>query len=190
MNVLFRTGSGLAVAASAILASTFSGVVSDAGSGKPISDAFVTVASKVVRTDAKGQFHIDGTGSVVSARAYGYGRAQIAVTQPNTQPLQLKLSPITPRAVYLSFWGAGSAAVREPVLKLADEGVINAVVIDVKGDLGYLSFQTGVPLAGAVGAQKTTTIPDIRALLDRLHNRGIYTIGRIVTFKDNTLCTA
>jgi hypothetical protein len=75
-------------------------------------------------------------------------------------------------------------------MKLADQGVINAVVIDIKGDLGYVSFPAGVPLASQIGAQKIITIPDVHGLLDRLHKHGLYVIGRIVTFKDNTLCTA
>jgi hypothetical protein len=100
------------------------------------------------------------------------------------------LSAIIPHAVYLSFWGVGTASVREPILKLAQQGLINAVVIDVKGDLGYISFPTGVPLATQIGAQKTTTIPDVHGLMDRLHQQGIYAIARIVTFKDNMLCTA
>jgi hypothetical protein len=106
------------------------------------------------------------------------------------KPLDFRLKAITPRAVYLSYWGVGTSSVREPVLKLAESTPVNAVVIDMKGDLGHLSFKTGVPLAAEIGAQKISTVPDIRALLDRLHKQGLYTIARIVTFKDNVLCTA
>jgi hypothetical protein len=190
LKSIFRAGICLLAAVVVAFGSTFSGVVTDAVSGKPIPAAIVTLGNKAVRADARGQFQIDGPGSMLCARAYGYGRVQVPATQSNTARLQLRLSAVTPRAVYLSFWGVGTAAVREPVLKLADQGLINAVVIDVKGDLGYLSFQTGVPLASTVGAQKTTTIRDIRALMERLHKQGIYAIGRIVTFKDNALCTA
>lgn len=190
LSLIVRAGSGLLLTVAVAFTSTFSGVVTDATSGQPIPSAIVTLGSKVVQADAKGQFRIDGTGPKLAARAYGYGRAQLTATSSNTQRLELKLRAVRPRGVYLSFWGVGTAAVREPVLKLADEGLINAIVIDVKGDLGYLSFQTGIPLASAIGAQKTTTIRDVHALLDRLHKQGIYAIGRIVTFKDNTLCTA
>jgi len=178
------------VAVALVSGSTFSGSVTDAASGKPIPGAIITVGTKVTRADANGQFHVEGTGPGVGARAYGYGRSQISATPQNASSLQLKLSAITPHAVYLSFWGVGTASVREPVIKLAEQGLINAVVIDVKGDLGFLSFPTGVPVATEIGAQRTSTIPDIHGLLDRLHKQGIYTIARIVTFKDNKLCTA
>lgn len=169
---------------------TVSGTVNDGVTGKPISGAFITVGSKVVLSDAKGEFQINGNGAEVKARAYGYGRSEVAPTSQNAGRLNLKLTPITPRALYLSFWGVGSASVREPALRLTSATPVNAVVMDVKGDLGYVSYKTGVALATKIGAQKVITIPDIHGLIDRLHKQGIYTIGRIVTFKDNTLCTA
>jgi hypothetical protein len=92
--------------------------------------------------------------------------------------------------VYLSFWGISSAAIREPVLRLVGTTPVNAVVIDVKGDLGYISYRTSVSLANQIGSVKTVTIPDIRALIDRLHAQHVYAIGRIVTFKDNVLAIA
>jgi hypothetical protein len=76
------------------------------------------------------------------------------------------------------------------VLNLALNTPVNAVVIDIKGDLGYICFRTGVALANEIGAQRIITVPDMPALLSRLHKQGIYTIGRIVTFKDNMLGTA
>jgi hypothetical protein len=79
---------------------------------------------------------------------------------------------------------------REAVLKLAAATPVNAVVIDIKGDRGYVCFRSGLALATAIGAQKIVTVPDMPALLHRLHKEGIYTIGRIVTFKDNVLGTA
>jgi hypothetical protein len=187
---LVRALCGSLLVASFVSGANFSGSVIDAATGKPISGAFVTVGSKVVVADSKGAFQISGDGTEVKARAYGYGRAEAASSGPNSGPLQLKLTSITPRALYLSFWGVGTAAVREPALRLTGTTPVNAVVIDVKGDLGYISYRTGVPLAGKIGAQKIITVPDLRSLLERLHKQGIYTIGRIVTFKDNALCTA
>ena len=189
-KVLLRAMGGSLLAVSLALGANFSGSVIDGSSGKPISGAIVTVGSTVTRADSKGQFHVEGCGPAVMARAYGYTRAQAPANSNGSASLQLKLTPVTPRAVYLSFWAVATASVREPVLHLAATTPVNAVVIDVKGDLGRICYRTAVPLAGSIGAQKIITVPDIRGLLDRLHNEGIYTIGRIVTFKDNALCTA
>jgi hypothetical protein len=170
--------------------SEFSGVVHNSKTGTAIPGAIVTLGSKTTSTDAKGYFNISGEGSAVLARAPGYGRSQAAVDARGAKSIELKLSAVTPRAVYLSYWGVGTASVREPVLQLAGATAINAVVIDVKGDLGKICYRSAVPLAAQIGAIKTVTVPDIGALLKTLHARGIYTIGRIVTFKDNMLGAA
>lgn len=160
-----------------------SGRVVDSASGQAIPAAIVTSGNVVMRADANGAFRLPA-GHSVSARAYGYGRTSAPST---AEPLILKLEAFTPRAVYLSYWGVSSAAVREPVLRLTSSTPVNAVVIDIKGDLGYISYRTAAPLASQIGAVKTVTIPDIHAFVDRLHSQGIYAIGRIVTFKDNVL---
>jgi len=168
----------------------FSGVVHDSETGKPIAGAIVTAGANVTLTDVKGAFKIAGGGTAVLARAYGYRRSQAVVDARDATAIELKLTAIAPHALYLSFWGVGTASVREPALRLAGSSGINAVVIDVKGDLGKICYRTAVPLATQIGAEKTLTVPDIGALLKSLHARGIYTIARIVTFKDNVLGSA
>jgi len=189
-NLLFRILVVFCGAACSVSAAVYSGVVEDAGTGKPIPNAIVTVGSKVTRTDGQGSFRLDAAGNTVGARAYGYSRTQVALEAQGGSAFRLKLTPVTPRALYLSFWGIGSPSVREAVLRLAGRTPINAVVIDVKGDMGYVSFKVDVPRASEIGAQKIITVRDMPALLDSLHKQGIYTIARIVTFKDNLLGTA
>ncbi len=187
LNPFTRLSCALWAATSLVAAATFSGSVVDSGSGKPIPGAIVTLGSKVVRADGRGEFKIDGEGSEVSARAYGFSRAKVTADPHATTALQLKLTSVIPRALYLSFWGVGTPSIREAALRLVGSTPVNAVVIDIKGDLGYLCYRTSVPLAGEIGAQKQITVPDMPALLDRLHKQGVYTIARIVTFKDNVL---
>jgi hypothetical protein len=190
VNTLLRAGALIVAAFHFASASDLSGGVLDAVTGAPIAGAIVTSGRKVVRADAQGRFRIESGSSTIQARADGYGRTERAVDPRNPNPLHLKLKSITPRALYLSFWGVGTASVREPVLKLGQSTPVNAVVIDVKGDLGYVSFKAAVPMAAESGAEKIATIPDVHDLLDRLHRQNIYSIARIVTFKDNILCSA
>jgi hypothetical protein len=180
----------LSLAVSFVFGADLSGSVVDSGTGKPISKAIVTLGSKVTRTDGKGTFEIEGNGNAIEARAYGYTRAQVAADGHGAKSIQLKLAPFTPHAVYLSFWGIGASSVRDPVLRLATTTSMNAVVIDVKGDTGAICYRTRVPLAGEIGAQKIITVPDMQGLLAQFHKQGLYTIARIVTFKDNLLCVA
>ncbi|HEY7304394.1 MAG TPA: putative glycoside hydrolase [Bryobacteraceae bacterium] len=180
----------LSAAACHLSAREISGQVIDKTTGRPIPDAIVTSGTTTTRTNAKGVFVFQSDEKIVAARAYGYGRAAVAIDDQHRAAIIVELPSIAPRAVYLSFWGVSSAAVREPVLHLVGTTPVNAVVIDVKGDLGYVSYRTSAPIASQIGSVKTVTIPDIRGLIDQLHGRGVYAIARIVTFKDNVLAVA
>jgi len=102
-------------------------------------------------------------------------------------PQEVKLKTFTPRALYLSFYGIGDRRIRESALRLIEETELNALVIDVKGDKGMIPYPSSIPLASEVGAQKIITVRDIKSLLTSFREKGIYTIARIVVFKDNLL---
>src|SRR5262249_4347951 len=67
---------------------------------------------------------------------------------------------------------------------------LNALVIDIKGDRGLIPYPSAVPLAGKIGALKVRTVPDLKEMVASLKAKGIYLIGRIVTFKDDLLATS
>lgn len=161
-----------------------SGTVVDSVTGQPVPGALVTVNTAVVKTDAKGQFLVEANGLKVGARAYGYLRAERSV---DIEPLVITLTPFTPKALYLSFYGIGSRARRQPALKLIEATELNALVVDVKGDRGMIPYTSSVPMATEVGAQAIRTVTDIKDLLASLKKKGIYTIARITVFKDNPL---
>ena len=92
--------------------------------------------------------------------------------------------------LYLTYYGIGDRKLRNSALKLIDETELNALVIDVKGDRGMVTYKTEVPFANQIGAQKLIIVKDIRELIRSLRERGVYTIARIVVFKDNVLGTA
>lgn len=85
------------------------------------------------------------------------------------------------KALYLTSWVAGSKSLREPVLSLLQSTEANAVVIDIKDYTGNISFPLDDPaLKGAV----ENRIPDIRTLIESLHEKHIYVIGRVAVFQD------
>jgi len=179
----------LAFLAAGAKAAIYSGRVVDASSKKPIASALVTMDDKVVKTDLNGLFQIDGARGTIGVRAYGYLRQQIEGPQENGT-FQIALTPFTPKALYLSFFGVGSTVLRESALKLTETTELNALVMDVKGDRGMIPYKSSIPLAAEVGAQSIITVKDMPGLLAALRERGIYTIARIVTFKDNPLAMA
>jgi hypothetical protein len=61
---------------------------------------------------------------------------------------------------------------------------INAVVIDVKDDDGLMTYSSALPDVDFTGANKNVRIKDINAVMKILRDNNIYSIARIVTFKD------
>jgi hypothetical protein len=100
------------------------------------------------------------------------------------------LPPEPIKALYITYYGIGSKGLRSHVLELLRTTELNAVVIDVKGDRGYIPYRSDVELAGQVGAQPHILVKDWGSLMEWFHEHNIYTIARIVVFKDTPLATA
>ena len=168
------------------------GRVVDATTGKPLREAFVTLDGRLtLQTNEDGLFPLRPSVSRIAARAYGYSREEhLLSTNTVKSAVELRLRPVRPKALYLTVYGIGSKALREKALQLIEATELNALVIDVKGDRGIIPYKSSLPLASSIGAQRVITVKDIRGLLQSLKERGIYTIARIVVFKDELLGTA
>lgn len=159
------------------------GQVIDADSRKPIDGAWVVSGESVTRTNREGRFRLPQKGPSIAIRAVGYSRLQLA---PRPE-MQIALNRLQVRGLYLSFWGVSSPLLRNGVLDTVTKAHLNTIVIDIKGDRGFISYPTHCALALEAGANKIITIRDPNTLLVDLHRRGIYVIARIVVFKDNAL---
>lgn len=67
-----------------------------------------------------------------------------------------------------------------------DDTELNAMVIDVKDDWGYITWETGNPELDAMGTTQKI-IGDMPGLMSTLNEHKIYPIARIVVFKDTVL---
>ena len=85
------------------------------------------------------------------------------------------------KGLYVSAWRAGMADRMDRFMELCETTEINALVIDVKDDLGQITFITETQ---GLSGTSTFIIPDIDRLVLNMKNRGIYTIARVVCFKD------
>ncbi|MEO6446335.1 MAG: putative glycoside hydrolase [Gemmatimonadaceae bacterium] len=96
--------------------------------------------------------------------------------------------PDSVRALYVNAWAAGSRTRMADLIRIADATEINAMVIDVKESDTYLAYtNTEIPLALEIGADKRPATTWMPALIDTLQAHGIYSIARIVVFKDRML---
>ncbi|HLQ72086.1 MAG TPA: putative glycoside hydrolase [Bacillota bacterium] len=69
-------------------------------------------------------------------------------------------------------------------IDLIEDTGLNAVVMDVKDDFGKLTYDSDVEVAKEIESDREATVENMKALLHRLKDAGIYTIARIVVFKD------
>jgi len=162
------------------------GRVIDAGTRSPIRGASVWSGAVEVRTDAEGRFSFGPQGAerTVLVKMPGYEKKRVAL---EGKEATVSLAPQSIKAAYLTYYGVGDRGIRERVVALVDRTELNAVVIDVKGDRGLIPYRTQVPAALEAGAQGPVIIKDFDGLIADFKARGIYTIARIVVFKDNVL---
>jgi len=105
--------------------------------------------------------------------------------QEETLPVSAlpKKSPVKVKGIYISGYMAGSEGF-QAILDKIEGTEINAVVIDVKNDDGRITFaMDGAPTVKEIGAEKKY-IQDMPAMMAQLKAKGIYTIARVVAFRD------
>ena len=89
------------------------------------------------------------------------------------------------RGVHFTGWAAGSPRARREFIRHMKEAGLNTVVIALKEYDGRV-FVRDVPLAKQIGAF-VNAIPDLAGCMKDFKDAGLYTVGRIVLFKDDTL---
>lgn len=92
------------------------------------------------------------------------------------------------RGIYVTGPVAGSGRMSE-LTELVNSTELNTMVIDIKNDDGNITYKMELPYASDMGAC-VRYVADMPALIDSLHEQGIYVIGRIVCFKDPVLAKA
>jgi len=132
--------------------------------------------------------------TVASLLAAAPGHAQSAA--PSAQPVDSTPKPFVARpavvrGLYVNRWAAIGDRMWD-LIDIAKRTEVNALVIDVKDDRGYVLYESGVPLAHAIGADTTNPMPlsRMRAVLDTMRAHDILPIARIVVAKDPLLANA
>jgi hypothetical protein len=185
-----QTSEGQTKPAAAVAAKGYSGKVVDAQTKAPIADAMVTLGDQQVRTGKDGVFHLEGAGETLKLRYPGYARREVPTSELTGPTTEIALTPFKVKALYLSSYGLASKKIREAAKEAVKVNNLNALVIDVKGDQGFIPFKVDIPLAEKAGAQKTILFKDMKAVVASLKEQGLYLIARIVVFKDDPLAAA
>ncbi len=113
------------------------------------------------------------------------GAKTVAVTKPVHKRAVTRQPPKEIRGIHLTMALANVPGKYKQYLGLRFAG-LNTIELDVKDENGDVAFvPSAVPLARAIGAAKPYYKP--RLVAREAHERGLYLIGRIVTFEDPVL---
>ena len=91
------------------------------------------------------------------------------------------------KGIYVTGPFAGHANM-ENLIQLADDSELNAMVIDIKNDEGIVTYKMEEPMVQELGAD-VNYITDLPGLVQRLKEKNVYLIARIVAFKDPLLAS-
>jgi len=132
------------------------------------------------------------TASSTSSRSTASASSTAVRTEPVKPPIAHVPTPDTLRGLYVNRWAALGSKLRQ-LMDVARKTEVNALVIDVKDDRGFVLYRSGVPLAREIGADTADghwmSDAKVRAMLDTMIANGIYPIARIVVAKDPLLAS-
>ena len=148
----------------------------------PIAGALLSDQNCSIISDKNGRAKFATHEKAIFVKAYGYKQKIV-----NADTKTIFLEPFTPKALYVSFWAAGSNKYMRRILELTKTTEINTVIVDVKNEFGNTSYKTDVKLAYEINAHKERTIYNIDNFIKDLKDQGLYVIARIVVFKDDKL---
>lgn len=89
------------------------------------------------------------------------------------------------KGIYVTAYSAGGSRMNQ-LLDLIDKTDLNAMVVDIKDDAGYITYKTDNATLKQMGKPQPF-IPDINQLMQRLNKHKVYPIARVVVFKDTVL---
>lgn len=123
--------------------------------------------------------------AIVVAPKVSYVRGAVAgiETAPAKHAVQHLPTPPFVKAVYMTQCAVGTPTLRDSLVKLIDDTELNAVVIDVRDYTGTIAFPTDSPMLREFVSDECGAA-DMKAFIQKLHDKNIYVIGRITVFQN------
>lgn len=90
-------------------------------------------------------------------------------------------------SLYYNAYSATNKNKKEILDKLISNTEVNSVTIDIKTVSWYTSFALSDDYFSEIKPSSNDTILDIKALIEKLHEKDVYVIWRVVVFKDKLL---
>jgi hypothetical protein len=155
--------------------------------GQPVPSATIETGDVSTQSESDGTYRLAGVpeeGTIFVKKA---GFREFSADYPEDMVVDAILEAFPVKAIYVSALTAGNDELWRETLELIEATELNAVVLDVKDDLGIVRVESGVPLAREIGAIDSSY--DLDSRLKDLQEREIYAIAQIVVFNDPLLAS-
>lgn len=153
---------------------------------EPVESAWITDGTNFVFADDDGNFVFPpgaiAPGTELTVSAPGYHRSKITAPEDG-ESIAFQMEHQQIRGIYFNPNLSNNSEDIERFIDIANRTEVNAVVIDIKEELVF--YDTEVQLFHDAGA--VVPILDLEALLKQFQDAGIYTIARLVVFKDSLI---
>jgi len=184
------------------------GIVRDAESGQPLTKTIMLVNGQMVPLDADGRYHLPDLTQVYTLFVKSPGHERLTIPfqpelktsdyqslRPCEDPagapcVDIRLPRFVAQGIYIRFDLLWARNRMMSLINLVDRSqMLNAIVLDIKGDFGDLAFETTDPIVASGNAMSTPrmSLPEFLRICKEKH---IYTVARMVVFKDNALIKA
>jgi len=142
----------------------------------------VTLGDLRLTTNDHGDFEfVEALAGVVTADKIAWNDASIEWDGRATR-LEVILEPFIVRGLRVDGLAAGDDEKFTEILRMAEASTVNALIFDTKDEKGIIPYLSNVQEARDIGAVTDRNNP--REVVAAAHERGLYTITRIVTFQD------
>ncbi len=160
--------------------------------GQPLAQARVVCSGLYTHTNAAGQFLLPEVPEVAVVQALSPGFARQVLTVTDAPSVTFDLAPHRVQGIYVTAYVAGTPDWFDALIDFVDRTELNAMVIEVKDAWGAVTYDSQLPLVQELrqhyaGDALWDVRYDVRDVLRKCKERGIYTIAYIVTFEDSQL---
>ena len=157
------------------------GAIVDRG-GYGLAAASVSLGDTEVVTDRSGRFEISrASAGTITVTRPGWHDTEVS-WDGGILVTEIEMEPRVIRGLHIAYTVHTDREQWQELLAVADETVVNALVIDVKDESGRVLYETEVSLAHRIGA--VDQLFDLDRLVAEMDQRDIYKIARIVAFQD------
>jgi hypothetical protein len=138
-------------------------------------------------TEQDGSFEIPGAppGNKITVSASGFEDAELAV--PADGVVSAMMRPFDIKALYIGVMSIDDPERVNDLIRIVDETELNAVVLDIKQD--HIFYDTQVQFFRDIPGM-VDPVYDVNAYLKAFKDHGIYSIARMVVFKDPMVADA